>query len=197
MTARVLSAVLLAMLLAGCGGDTRVCAEWNWPDYCQLPPPPTTTLTLQNACAYPVPVAADGVAVDPARTCTRDRQCGTAQRCQVSGANGVCVWTLPAPATGGSPLQPGEAATFRLPRDPEHAAAWSGVVYSPAGAGRAELTLRNRAPDAYALRNDGAIPLTIQPGQETCTAADAEHPGPHACRGASDYAITFCAQSEK
>ena len=190
MTARVLLAALLAITLAGCGGSTYVCFQFDLPDYCKLPPPPPRSVIVMNSCAYPLPVGDEGDPVQPAKACVRDAQCGTAQRCQVSGTKGACVWTLPAPSSGSTLLQPGESAAFRLPET------WSGKVYAAenAGAGRAEITLRSSADDAYRVLPDAALPLRIQPSQSGCAPADAEHPGAQACRGAgNEYIVTFCA----
>ena len=160
MTARVLFAALLALTLAGCGGSWSVCGQFDMPDYCKLPKSQSTTLTLTNACPYPVTVGTGGDA-------------------------------LPSPATGGPRLQSGETATFSLAR--RSGRPWSAVLF-PAGqarASRARLTLGDT--DSYALKNDPALPMRVQPASQSCAAADAEHPGPLACRGRStDYTITFC-----
>lgn len=112
--------------------------------------------------------------------------------CPYPVAVGTTGSKLPPPASGSSPLQPSATSVFEIARSAGQP--WSAAVF-PAGqarSSRAELTLRDDTTAAYAVKIDPALPMSVRPLRADCDPADAEHPGPYACRANADYVITFC-----
>ena len=61
MTAKLLSLLLVAVLLAGCGGGVvTVCGESNWPDYCKQQTSAARAVAVLNDCPGPLQVEMGG-----------------------------------------------------------------------------------------------------------------------------------------